>query len=130
MPDLPHSDSRTLKGFGARLVRNVTESANGAKDPDDWHNYLVVEGTSGWARGLSFERGYAYQPRSETSEAHHLYRLLVTRQRGLDVLCVVYGRTSKKAWTNAFTALYQKGVMPADAYTVSMQSDAAAPSGP
>ena len=35
---------------------------------------MVKEGTSGWKKGLSFERAYAYQPRGRTSDAHHLIR--------------------------------------------------------
>lgn len=103
---------RTLKGHGSRLVRGLSDRG----EPDDWHNYLVREGTSGWKKGLSFERAYAYQDRTPTSNAHHLYRVIVTRQQGLDVLCIAFGRTSDEARANAYEMLHRKGVMPDAAY--------------
>jgi hypothetical protein len=119
----PSFGFRTLKGFGSRLVRGITVDANGKNDADDWHNYMVKEGTSGWKKGLSFERAYAYQPRSKTSEAHHLYRMIVTRQQSLDVLCIAFGRTSDVAWRNAYTMLHEKGVMPDDAYEAAISEN-------
>jgi hypothetical protein len=113
---------RTLKGFGSRLVRNVTTNAQGQHETDDWVNYMVDEGTGDWKKGLSFERAYAYQPRSKTSEAHHLYRIIVTRQVGLDVICTAHGRNSNKAWMNAYTELHEKGVMPDAAYEIAKAS--------
>jgi hypothetical protein len=116
---------RTLKGFGSRLVRSVSTSPSGTQESDDWHNYMVKEGLSGWKRGLSFERAYAYQERSTTANAHHLYRMTVTRQRGLDVLCIAFGRTSDEAWANAYEMLNRKGVMPDDAYAAFVNGQAA-----
>ncbi len=124
MSNQPTFGFRTLKGSGARLVRSVSVNSAGVKkDVDDWVNYMVKEGASGWKKGLSFERAYAYQPRTASSDAHHLYRMIVTRQKGLDVLCVAFGRTSEKAWENAYTALFEKGVMPEDAYNRYMSGD-------
>jgi hypothetical protein len=103
----------TLKGIGSRLVRGKTDSGI-----DDWHNYMVKEGESGWKNGLSFERAYCYQKADITSKGkgHHLYRMIVTRQQNLDVLCVVYGRNNLTVWAKAYEALFEKGIMPAEAY--------------
>jgi len=107
---------RTLKGFGSRLVRSISVNASGKEEvSDDWHNYMVKEGTSGWKKGLSFERAYAYQPASGVQEAHHLYRIIVTRQKGLDVLAIVYGRNNESVWHNTREILKEKGIMPRDA---------------
>jgi hypothetical protein len=116
---------RTLKGHGSRLVRSITKTASGSVEADDWHNYMVKEGTSGWKKGLSFERAYAYQEKRATTNAHHLYRMIVTRQRGLDVLCLAFGRTSDEAWANAYEMLNRKGVMPDDAYAEFVNRQAA-----
>lgn len=113
---------RTLKGFGSRLVRGTSVGPTGAEEADDWHNYMVKEGTSGWKKNLSFERAYAYQPATKRTNAHHLYRMIVTRQIGLELVCVVYGRTSHEAWINAYKALHIKGVMPDDAYDALMEA--------
>lgn len=118
---------RTLKGFGSRLVRGISVGPTGAQEADDWHNYMVKEGMSGWKKNLSFERAYAYQAASKTTKAHHLYRLIVTRQHGLELVCVVYGRTSDQAWINAYTALHTKGVMPDDAYDALIEAQTKAP---
>jgi hypothetical protein len=77
---------------------------------------MVKEGTSGWKKGLSFERAYAYQSKDANGDAHHLYRILVTRQKGLEIVCSAFGRTSKDAWVNAYRMLHEKGVMPTEAY--------------
>lgn len=122
MSEQPTFGFRTLKGYGSRLVRNITVSANGHTDTDDWHNYMVKEGTSGWKRGLSFERAYAYQAKSADGAAHHLYRMVVSRQKGLAIECVVYGRTSREVWINAYHALREKGLMPTDAYKAMLES--------
>lgn len=116
MSDHPTFGFRTLKGHGSRLVRNITVSANGHVDTDDWVNYMVKEGTSGWKKGLSFERAYAYQKKDANGHAHHLYRLLVTRQQGLQVVCIAFGRTSRDAWVNAYRMLHEQGVMPTEAF--------------
>jgi hypothetical protein len=113
---------RTLKGFGSRLVRNITESPGGGHDADDWVNYMVKEGTSGWKKGLSFERAYAYQSKDADGNAHHLYRMLVTRQKGLEIVCIVFGRTSRAAWVAAYAMLHEKGLMPTDAYEAMLVS--------
>lgn len=102
----------TLKGLGTRLVR---AGGDGAKT-DDWHNYQVKEGTSGWKNGLTFERAYAYQRGRLDAPAHHLYRMIVTRQAGLDIVAVAYGRTSDAVWNQSYEELYRKGLMPEDAY--------------
>jgi hypothetical protein len=107
----------TLKGFGSRLVRSVIESPNGGHETDDWLNYQVKEGVTGWKKGLSFERTYAYQQKDVAGGAHHLYRMIVTRQKGLAIECVVYGRTNQDVWNAAYAELHKKGVMPTDAYT-------------
>jgi hypothetical protein len=83
---------------------------------DDWHNYQVKEGTSGWKDGLSFERAYAYQPARAGVAGHHLYRMIVTRQAGLDIVAVAYGRTGDSVWNQAYEELHRKGLMPDEAY--------------
>ena len=116
MSEHPTFGFHTLKGFGSRLVRSVTESPNGGHETDDWLNYQVKEGVSGWKKGLSFERTYAYQQQDVNGNAHHLYRMTVTRQKGLAIECVVYGRTNQDVWDAAYAELHKKGVMPTEAY--------------
>lgn len=103
MPDNFTFGFRVLKGVGARLVRDGTLSGK----VDGSVNVKVKEGVSGWRRGLLFERTYAYQ-----QVDGHLYRLVVTRLRGLDILAVAYGRTNDEVWDAAYEQLRVKGELP------------------
>jgi hypothetical protein len=84
---------------------------------------MVKEGTSGWKKGLSLERAYACKEKSVDGKGHHLYRMIVTRQKGLEIVCSAYGRTSHRAWVNAYTALHEKGLMPTAAYDALMATE-------
>jgi hypothetical protein len=86
---------------------------------------MVKEGVGGWTKCLSFERAYAYHSKTGTSEAHRLYRMTVTRQKGLDILAVAYGRTSDEEWETAYAALHTKGIMPGSAYDAFVRGDEA-----
>lgn len=96
---------RTLKGIGARLVRN---------EDDDWLNIKAREGTAGWKEGLLFLRTYSYQHRTPQGGAQHLYRYDCIRQKGLDLIATAFGRTDEIARENLYADLIRKGVKPDD----------------